>query len=183
MHPDAQRWLRPDYQRHLRPGYERDLLTQLYERKEIAIPPCVAAEVPDASAPEESSLRRLFAELKFELALRRVERKYSPDQPRDGRGRWTEGGTSTGPANESPNDDNTPTDVSAARRVPGGIAKEFWSWTVRQFVSRHCKGQINRELPAQFENVTIADLLELRKGGDAAADKCYKLLNQPRFRK
>jgi hypothetical protein len=54
---------------------------------------------------------------------------------------------------------------------------------VRQFVSRYCEARINQKLPGQFENVTIADLLELKKGGDTAAKTCYKLLNEPRFRK
>jgi hypothetical protein len=55
--------------------------------------------------------------------------------------------------------------------------------TARQFVSRYCEGKINRELPTQFENMTIGDIIELAKGGDVAAKKCYKLLNEPRFRK
>jgi len=58
-----------------------------------------------------------------------------------------------------------------------------WNNTVRQFVARYCKGDINRELPGQFENVTIGDLIDLAKGGDAAARKCKKFLEQPRFRK
>jgi hypothetical protein len=65
----------------------------------------------------------------------------------------------------------------------GGIAKQFLKLSVREFVSRFCKASINRELPSQFEDVTIADVLEIAKGGDLAARRCYKLLNQPRFRK
>jgi len=50
-------------------------------------------------------------------------------------------------------------------------------------VSTYCKGTINRELPSQFEDVTIGDLLKLAQGGDAAARTCAKLLKEPRFRK
>jgi hypothetical protein len=50
-------------------------------------------------------------------------------------------------------------------------------------VSKYCKGYINRELPLQFEDVEIGDLLDIAKGGDAAAKKCLKLLKEDRFRK
>ncbi len=122
----------------------------------------------EAAWSEHLRLKWLVADLRLDILRGQCSRKYRPDQPRDDRGRWVDDG---------------PTDISAARRLPGGIAKKFWGWTVRQFVSQHCKGQINRELPTQFDDVTIADILELRKGGNAAADKCYKLLNEPRFRK
>jgi hypothetical protein len=60
---------------------------------------------------------------------------------------------------------------------------EAMKWTVRTFVSKYCEGRINRELPKEFEDVSIADVLELAKGGNAAAKKCMKLLKEPRFRK
>jgi len=58
-----------------------------------------------------------------------------------------------------------------------------YNWTVRQFVSKYCRGSINSELPGQFEGVTIGDMLAMAKGGDAAARTCAKLLKEPRFRK
>lgn len=63
----------------------------------------------------------------------------------------------------------------------GGIPKAVYNWTVRQFVSQYCKGSINTELPKQFENVTNGEMLNLAKGGDAAARTCSKLLNQGHF--
>jgi HK97 family phage portal protein len=65
----------------------------------------------------------------------------------------------------------------------GGLPAEVLKWTFRQFVSKYCKGHINRELPGQFNDTTISDIIRLAEGGDAAANTCYKLLNQPRFRK
>jgi hypothetical protein len=38
-------------------------------------------------------LRWLAKDLKIELSLRRLRHKYSPDQPRDDRGRWTRDGS------------------------------------------------------------------------------------------
>jgi len=124
-------------------------------------------------------LRWLIADLKLDLAIRRFARKYSPDQPRDDQGRWTDGSDGARVQDENATDEQI---VLAASRG-GGIPSKLWNLTVRQFVSRYCEGRINRELPGQFDNVTLSELLELRKGGDAAAEKCYKLLNQSRFRK
>jgi HK97 family phage portal protein len=112
------------------------------------------------------------------------EFKFNPDQPRvpagQTGGRWTDGGGDGDAVSES-----NPPDVRVipiARRR-GGIPKELWNLTVRQFVSNYCKGAINRELPGEFEDVTLADMIDLAKGGDAAAKKCKKILEQPRFRK
>jgi hypothetical protein len=73
--------------------------------------------------------------------------------------------------------------VLTAGKGKGGIPAAVLQWTVRQFVSQYCKGSINAELPVQFEDVSLPDLMDIAKGGDAAARKCYKLLNQKRFRK
>jgi len=127
-----------------------------------------AAAEQEALEREVLALRHDFAKLKLEYELRRFEEKYRPDQSRDERGRWVEEGGAT--------------DVSAARKL-APLVKEFGKWTARQFVSRYCRGSINREMPGQFENVTIADIYEMAKGGDARARTCFKLLNEPRFRK
>ena len=71
----------------------------------------------------------------------------------------------------------------ASKPKGGGIPKAVYDWTVRQFVSQYCKGSINSELPGQFDDVSIKDLIDIAKGGDVGAKKCYKLLNQPRWRK
>ena len=142
-----------------------------------------------------------------------AEQKFNPGQIRKppgqpGGGRWTkpgDGGSNTGPDGTG---DGDPTDNSdapsdspdpAAEQTPpigdnseepqdaaakkGGIPKAVMDWSVRKFVSSFCKGSINSELPGQFEETSLADLIAMAKGGDAAAKTCYKLLNQPRFRK
>ena len=111
-------------------------------------------------------------------------RKYRPDQPRvaagaPGGGQWT----SDGSGNDAPPSHEGDPNVIPVARKPGGIPKQLWNNTVRQFVEKFCKGSINRELPGQFEDITIKDLYDLAMGGDAAARKCKKLLEQPRFRK
>jgi len=129
------------------------------------------AELRDANA----RVRIMLADVKFELALRALGRKYSQDQPRvpagspDG-GQWTSGGG-----------DAQSTDISAARKAD--IVRQFGKWTARQFISRYCKGSINREMPGEFENATIAEIYDIAKGGDARARACLKLLKQDRFRK
>lgn len=127
-----------------------------------------AAAEQDAFEREVLALRREFASLKLDYELRRFQQKYRPGQPRDGRGRWTDGGGVT--------------ELSAARKIPA-IVKEFGKWTARQYVSRYCEARINRELPGQFEDMTISDIWNIAKGGDARARTCLKLLKENRFRK
>jgi hypothetical protein len=115
-------------------------------------------------------LRSLIDDLRRHIRRRRLAAdvlKYE-GQPRDELGRWTENGGEA-------------VDLSSARR--GGIAKKFWGWTARQFISAKCQGWINREFPSQFEHVTIGDIMEIAKGGDKAAQRCLKLLKEGRFRK
>jgi hypothetical protein len=128
----------------------------------------------DAIQREHLELKWMVAKLKLDLLWQEFGRKagFNPQQPRDELGRWTnEGG------NEAPG-----TDISSAR-IKGGIGKKYWEWTARQFISRFCKADINQKLPGQFEHVTIRDIIEIAKSGDKAARRCYKLLNEPRFRK
>jgi hypothetical protein len=133
-----------------------------------------------------SRLRWLIAVENCRSVIRRIGRqhKYDPNQPRVPAGN-SDGGQWTGDASGSSSRDLTATDrqVILAASRGGGIPRALWNLTVRQFVSRYCRGSINRELPGQFDDVTIADILDIAKGGDEAARKCYKLLNQPRFRK
>jgi hypothetical protein len=118
---------------------------------------------------------------------------FRPDQPRvpagsPGGGRWTDGGgvgsgqPENGDSNGSESIGRGSSVIFAARRR-GGIARELLTLTVRQFVSQYCRARINRELPSEFEDVTIADVIELARGGDRAARTCIKLLERPRYRK
>jgi hypothetical protein len=114
---------------------------------------------------EVSKLRLDFELLKF--ALKAQKGGFNPDQPRDGHGRWTDGGG---------------TDVSAAKKLPP-IVEEFGKWTVRRFISQMCRGSVNSELPTQFENMTITEIWNIAKGGDARARTCLKLLQRKEYRK
>ena len=145
--PDAQRYWRPDASRWISADAQR-LLGRDIETADAAQPPGRAyAEPPEPDAAQQAeraellALQSLVAELKWQLALRRFARKYREDQPRDDRGRWTEGAAGGAATRE------TATDVSAQRRA-GGIGRKLWGLTAREFVSRYCEGKINREHPA-----------------------------------
>jgi hypothetical protein len=175
-------WTRPDAYRFAAPEAKMpswlDPSATRVRRKEAQEEEARARAVAEQEAFEREvlALRHDFAKLKLEYELDRFQRKYSPNQPRvpagspDG-GQWTSGGGGA-----------QLTDISAAKKL-APLVKAFGKWTARQFVSRYCRGSINRELPGQFENVTIADIYEMTKGGDARARACFKLLNEPRFRK
>lgn len=68
---------------------------------------------------------------------------------------------------------------------PAGLAglDGFEEMKVQQFCSQFCKGSILREVPSQFLECPVGDVIAAAKAGDAAARKAYKLLNQDRFRK
>ena len=113
-----------------------------------------------------------------------LSRKYRPDQARvpggqTGGGQWTSDGSAADNSELTPSDPN----VIPVARKPGGLPRAVWDKTVRQFVSQYCKASINRELPGQFEDVTIGDLLDLARGGDRAARTCVKLLERGKYRK
>jgi hypothetical protein len=143
-----------------------------------------------ASAPRAGRLH--LALIRLELLL--LKAGYNPNQPRVPAGRRDGGQWTSGDGNDTTSDageaydagesgEADPHVVLAAARKPGGLPKKVYDWTVRQFVSEYCKGSINKELPGQFEDVIIGDLIDMAKGGDAATRKCKKILEQPRFRK
>jgi hypothetical protein len=165
MRPDAHRWMRPDTAKSQG-----------------------ATEAPDAKSDAELHGRRLAVatlRLEWELlkfSLRGRKAGFNPAQPRDDHGRWTNGGGGSDPQDSNTTDGKV---ILAASRG-GGIKQlldKVSEWTVRQFISYYCRGQINREIPGQFDDVTIAELLDRANRGDEAAKKCYKILNQQRFRK
>jgi len=118
----------------------------------------------------------------------RLELKYSDTQPRwpagDPRGgQWRpkEGGGGEAPEfsedslGEAP--DGTPIDVV------GGIPEDKLNWTTQQFMSAYCRADIRRVMPGEFLNMKIEDVIARAKQGEAAANRCWKLLRQDRFRK
>jgi hypothetical protein len=163
---DAHLWVRHDAHRFRRPALE------------APPPPAplpLAVEEKRADAAIEA-VRRVLALCRFERR-RELARKagFDPVQPRDEQGRWTDTGGGEGGG------DMLSTELGSARKIPP-IVKEFGKWTAREFVSRYCEAKVNRELPREFETMTIADIWNIARGGDARTRTCMKLL-QPRFRK
>lgn len=187
-------WERHDWQRFIRHDAHRFLTPAAIaeEKRAAEAEKATRHEAEAATAAEHEAfyaehleLRRQLADVKFEFAFRRIFRKYRSDQPRVPKGdpeggQWTkEGG---GDAGKDGGDNRAqPDEISAAGK--SDIVRQFGRWTARQFASQYCKGSINREMPGEFENVTIADIFEIAKGGDARARTCLKLLKEPRFRK
>jgi hypothetical protein len=55
--------------------------------------------------------------------------------------------------------------------------------TVQGFISAFCLGNINRVLPGQFYDKTLAEVTKLADSGDAPARSCMKLLGRDDYRK
>lgn len=141
-----------------------------------------------AQAAEQEPLSRIRDELddiRRVLVLRR-EMKYSPDQPRDWHGRWTDGG-----GGEAASGEGTTESGESFGEAPDGTKVESIAGipdneknsTVQSFMSRYCDAGIRAVMPGQFLNEPIQRVMELAKAGDPAARRCLKLLGQERFRK
>lgn len=50
-------------------------------------------------------------------------------------------------------------------------------------IARECKGSVNREFPDQMRRKTLEEIMKLKKEGDDAAIKAWKLLTDNRFKK
>ena len=97
---ERERWLRPDWRRWYPPGFEwPDVREAERKRAELEAREAEEAawiEAREAEAEALTRLRWMLKDLKVDLMLARLRRKYSPDQPRvpagnrDG-GQWTSG--------------------------------------------------------------------------------------------
>jgi len=209
LRPDAYRFAAPGTPEARMPGYLHPWAAVAKAENEAK----AQAEERETFERELLELRRELDELKLELAARRAARLreaealrrksdlaferflytfkryaeqrkagFNPGQPRDDHGKWTDSGRSGNAGKDGRTDDQVQSDeLSASKKAD--IVRQFGKWTARQFISRHCRGSINREMPGEFENVTIADIYDIAKGGDARARTCLKLLKEPRFRK
>ena len=144
--------------------------------------------------PVQEALQNLLL-LKACLAAMRVrlELKFSENQPRwpagDPRGgQWwpKEGGGGENAADEQGSlSDGSDLFGEAPDGTPielvGGIPEDKLNWTTQQFMSAYCKGYA--EVPGEFLNMTIRDVLRLAEARDAGARQCKKVLTQDRFRK
>jgi hypothetical protein len=104
LRPDWQRWVRHDAHRFAPPGSSapESHAARLIEQRKAQEEEAAHTAQQDALREDLFRLRRELADIKLELALRRIFRKYSADQPRvpkgntDG-GQWTkEGGGDAG---------------------------------------------------------------------------------------
>ena len=146
---------------------------------------------------EVLSIREDLLLLKACLAAMRVrlELKYSDTQPRwpagDPRGgQWRpkEGGDGENAADEQGSlSDGSDLFGEAPDGTPielvGGIPEDKLNWTTQQFMSAYCRADIRRVMPGEFLNMKIEDVIARAKQGEAAANRCWKLLRQDRFRK
>ena len=129
-----------------------------------------------------------FKLLLIERLIKRVELKYSDDQPRwpEGRphgGQWKpkEAGSEGEEGNSGEGFVLAPDGMQI--EPIGGIPNDKLNWTTQQFMSAYCEGSIRAVMPGQFLDMKIEDVIALAKQGDAAANRCWKLLRQDRFRK
>jgi hypothetical protein len=86
-----QRWMRPDAHLFIKPKLPRwkTYAARLVEQRQLEEKQAIAVEL-EALLDDLEHLRWLVRDLKIDLAIRRLRVKYSPDQPRDERGRWTD---------------------------------------------------------------------------------------------
>jgi hypothetical protein len=133
------------------------------------------------------AVRRELKDLSLLLRWRR-EVKYSPEQPRDANGRWMpwEHGEGEGSADGSNGEVNDAFGVAPdGTEVDGvaGIPDDEKNSTVQSFMSKYCNAGIRAEMPGQFLQMPITEVIALAKSGDASARTCLKLLSRGRFQK
>ena len=118
---ERKRWLRPDWRRFMPPGFEWPDVREAEEAAWI--------KTREAEAEALAHLRWMLKDLKVELMLARLRRKYSPDQPRvpagnrDG-GQWTSGG-GTGRNDPRVLSDATPGPVRPGARYAQATSRRY----------------------------------------------------------
>jgi hypothetical protein len=156
----------------------------------------------DPPDPELSDLREMLLLLKCGVTLLRLrqdlkyhelkyhELKYSDDQPRwpagdplGGQWRPLEGGEGEENGGEASTEGFGETPDGTPIEPVGGIPEDKLNWTTQQFMSAYCQAGIREVMPGQFLNMTIGEVIARARQGDAAANRCWKLLRQDRFRK
>ncbi len=113
-----------------------------------------------------------WAEFRLIHALDRLRlalKAYDPDQPR------APGGTEEGGQWIAVDD--------GSLTLAGGFKPEHLDMTVRDFFSQMCKADARGAMPGQFWGMSVRELLEAEARGVPLAHRCYKILNEDRFRK
>ena len=67
--------------------------------------------------------------------------------------------------------------------LAGGFKKKDMGMTVQDFFSKMCQGRFREGVAGQFWSYTIKELLDAEANGTPLAHRCYKILNEDRFRK
>ena len=151
-----------------------------------------AALAAERKEHEFARMRCEHASMRVDLALIRLQhvlaKEYNPKQPRvpagqPGGGQWTDGDDSGINPDDIVNPQWASGKPDARVILAGGIKPEDHGLTVEQFLSRYCLGSAGREIPGQFKQMTVGEMLAAKQAGNHAAAKCYKLLNEDRFRK
>lgn len=128
---DWQRFIRHDAHRFVKPEpiQRKTYAERLVEQRRAQEEEALAAAEQEALCESLAVIRRELAELKFELACRRIFHKYDPSQPRVPKGdpkggQWAkEGGGDAGKDPDSGIAQGEITDVSAARRRRSGASE------------------------------------------------------------
>lgn len=72
--------------------------------------------------------------------------------------------------------------VAGSVQVAGGFDPDQRRLTVDSFVSKFCRGAARAEIPGQFWDSTVSEIIGLAARGDRAARSCVKILKQDRLR-
>jgi hypothetical protein len=76
-------------------------------------------------------------------------------------------------------------EAAEAAALAAKTAKELEKLNTKacDWITKACKGGINREFPEQFRNMTLRQIKNEAQAGNPAAKKAWKLLNDKRFSK
>jgi RHS repeat-associated protein len=73
--------------------------------------------------------------------------------------------------------------ASPAAAAAAAAAARRMASKAKDVIAKECKGSIHEEFPAQFYNKTLNEIKKAAQGGDPAAKKAWKLINENRFKK
>jgi hypothetical protein len=122
-----------------------------------------------------------LAAIRLQLLLRKAN--FNPAQLRipagqPGGGQWTSDGGGGDASETNPNDASI---VPVAGKLDA--LRRFGKLTAQEFASRFCRGSIKGQLPGEFKDVAIEDIINIARGGDHRARTCLKLLGRKEYRK
>lgn len=166
LRPDWQRWMRPDAWRFAAPGSTESARPGWLDpraRPRSAVAEAKAHAEHEAFERELLELRRDFAALKREIALSRLQRKYSPDQPRVPKGN-PDGGQWSGDGSKKPGTPDFISEPAAMRprrerpRPPGRLPRGVTEWLVEKVeTAEEERARVNRLANEAIDRVRRVD--------------------------